>query len=156
MYVGYVTPAHNCDVRRPLQNINQFHKQQIRQQFHPFHSHLLRSSNKIFDSRLFRHNKIFWKKILKEACSPLFYTSFGTFCAQIGQLFELQWIFEVCLKSTNRPHGRKMLLISEFFRLLKDSLCRYMNGWLSKIISVHMHAMPRTFFGVGSVFDNYC
>ena len=121
MYVGYLTPAHNCDVRRPLQNINQFHNQQIRQQFHPFHSHLLRSSNKIFDSRLFRHNKIFWKKILKEACSPLFYTSFGTFCAQIGQLFELQWIFEVCLKSTNCPHGRKMLLISEFFRLLKDS-----------------------------------
>ena len=29
-----------------------------------------------------------------EVCSPYLYVSFGTFYAQIGQLFEAQWIFE--------------------------------------------------------------
>ena len=33
-----------------------------------------------------------------EACSPHLYASLGTFYAQIGQLFEAKWVFEVCLK----------------------------------------------------------
>ena len=40
-------------------------------------------------------------KIPTEVCSPHLYASFGTFYAQIGQLFEAQWVFEVCLKIDN-------------------------------------------------------
>ena len=43
------------------------------------------------------YNNIF-KKSLIEVGSPHLYASFGTFCAQIGQFFEAQWVFEVCLK----------------------------------------------------------
>ena len=39
-----------------------------------------------------------FEEALKEACSPHLYASFDTFCAQIGQLFEAQWVFEVGLK----------------------------------------------------------
>ena len=39
-----------------------------------------------------------FEKTLIEACAPRLYASFGTFYAQIGQLFEAQWVFEVCLK----------------------------------------------------------
>ena len=38
------------------------------------------------------------KKTLTVVCSPYLYASFDTFCAQIGQLFEAQWVFEVCLE----------------------------------------------------------
>ena len=34
-----------------------------------------------------------------EVCSLHFYASFGTFHAKIGQLFEAQWVFEVCLEN---------------------------------------------------------
>ena len=39
-----------------------------------------------------------FEKTYKEVCNPHLYSSFGTFCAQIGQSFEAQWVFEVCLK----------------------------------------------------------
>ena len=39
-----------------------------------------------------------FEKTLLEVCSPHLYASFGTFCVQIGQSFEAQWVFEVCLK----------------------------------------------------------
>ena len=39
-----------------------------------------------------------FEKTLIEACSPHFYASFGTFYSQIGQLFEAQGVFEVCMK----------------------------------------------------------
>ena len=39
-----------------------------------------------------------FEKTLIEIGSPHLYPSFGTFCAQIGQLFEAQWVFEICLK----------------------------------------------------------
>ena len=32
---------------------------------------------------------------LIEACSPHLYPSFGTFCVQIGQLFEAQRVFKI-------------------------------------------------------------
>ena len=38
------------------------------------------------------------KKIFIEVCSPHLYASFGTFWVQIVQLFEAEWVFEVCLK----------------------------------------------------------
>ena len=43
------------------------------------------------------YNKILLKKNLTEAYSPHLNASIGTFCAQIGQLFESQWVFEVCM-----------------------------------------------------------
>ena len=36
---------------------------------------------------------IFGQNLL-EVCSLHFYASFGTFCVQIGQLLETQWVFE--------------------------------------------------------------
>ena len=42
-------------------------------------------------------------KIPIKACSTHFYASFGTFYAKIGQLFEAQWVFEVCFE--NRQLG---------------------------------------------------
>ena len=39
-----------------------------------------------------------WEKTVIEVGSPQLYASFGTFCAQIGQLFEAQWVLEVYLK----------------------------------------------------------
>ena len=41
--------------------------------------------------------KYLWQTLM-EAYSPNLYASFGTVCVQIGQLFESQWVFEVCLK----------------------------------------------------------
>ena len=66
--------------------------------------------------------KYFWKKLMKVR-SPNLYASFGTFCAQIGQLFEEQSLKYVW-KSTNRCYRREMSSISEFFWMFKDSLCR--------------------------------
>ena len=42
-----------------------------------------------------------FEKTLKYVCSPYLYASFSTSYAQIGQLFEAQWVFEVCLKIDN-------------------------------------------------------
>ena len=39
-----------------------------------------------------------FENALIEACSPNIYASFGTFCVEIGQLCETQWVFEVCFK----------------------------------------------------------
>ena len=69
-------------------------------------------------------------KTLIEVCSPHLYASFGTFCVQIGQLFEAQWVFKVFWKSTISCLRRKMSSISEFFRMFKDSLWR---EWLTNL-----------------------
>ena len=42
------------------------------------------------------NDRMFLKKTLIKVCSPHIYTSFGTFCVQIGQLFEAQYVFEKC------------------------------------------------------------
>ena len=47
-------------------------------------------SERVFDSQPFMYNKIFLQKTFKGACSPLLYTSFGTFCTQNVQSFEAQ------------------------------------------------------------------
>ena len=44
------------------------------------------------------YNFSFFEKTLIEVCSPHLYASSGTFCSQIGQLFETHWVFEVCLE----------------------------------------------------------
>ena len=40
-----------------------------------------------------------FEKTLIEIGSSHLYASFGTFCVQIGQFFEAQWVFENCLKT---------------------------------------------------------
>ena len=67
-----------------------------------------------------------FKKTLIEVESSHFYASFGTFCTQIDQLFEVKWVLWLSLEIDSRSllcNGRKMLPISEFFRIIKDSLC---------------------------------
>ena len=63
-----------------------------------------------------------FEKTLIEIRSHHLYASFGTFCAQIGQFFEAQWLSE-SLK-IDKLHPRKTSSISEFFRMFKDSLYR--------------------------------
>ena len=41
--------------------------------------------------------KVFEKPYIVHCITHL-YTSFGTFCTQIGQLFETLWVFEACLE----------------------------------------------------------
>ena len=55
-------------------------------------------TERIFDSQPFMYSNIFLKKTLLEVYSSHLYASFGTFCEQIGQLFEAQWDLEVCLE----------------------------------------------------------
>ena len=43
-------------------------------------------------------------KTLTEVCSPHLYTSFGTFCVQIGQYFAAQWFFKHLEEWRNRRH----------------------------------------------------
>ena len=38
-----------------------------------------------------------FEKTLIEVGSSHIYTSFGTFCVQIGQLLEAQWVIEKCM-----------------------------------------------------------
>ena len=44
-----------------------------------------------FWQALFMYNNIF----LKKTFSPNLYASFGTFCVQISQLFEAEWVFKL-------------------------------------------------------------
>ena len=79
-----------------------------------------------FESRPFMYiQKNFFGKTIIEVCTPCLYASFGTLCAQIGQLFEAQFsLWSMFVKSTNRCYPREVTSISEFFWLLKDSLYR--------------------------------
>ena len=56
---------------------------------------------------------IIFEKTLTEVGSLHLYASFGTFYVQIGQLFEAQWVFEKCLKRSNRCFRRKISQISD-------------------------------------------
>ena len=49
------------------------------------------------DIHVYVQQNIFEKTHI-EVCIPYIYASFGTFCAQIGQLFEAQRVLEVCLE----------------------------------------------------------
>ena len=49
-----------------------------------------------------------FEKTLIEVCSlNLYYASFGTFCSQIDQIFEAQWVFELSLKIDNSPSSKE-------------------------------------------------
>ena len=63
-----------------------------------------------------------FEKILVEDSSSHLYASFGTFCVQIGQLFEAQWVFEKCLKLVKSLFSKENDVDFEFFRKFKVSL----------------------------------
>ena len=65
---------------------------------------------------IYSQQNIFENTLLK-IYSPHLYASFDTFCVQIGQSFEAQWVFEVCLKI-----GKSPLSNLKFFRIFKDPL----------------------------------
>ena len=63
------------------------------------------------------YNSIFLKKnIMKAGRSPL-HASFGTFCVQIGQLFEAQWAFEEFLNIDKSSFSKENVADFKFFRM---------------------------------------
>ena len=69
-----------------------------------------------------------FEKLLQKFLVHIFTLLFGTFCAQIGQLFEEQWVFKICLKinkslsSTVDDLGQIFDLLSAWkFEILKCS-----------------------------------
>ena len=82
--------------------------------------------------RPFMYNKVFLKKTLTyinfcyitEVFSPCLYASFGTFCAQIGQSFEAQWVFEVCLEIKKSLLSKENVVDFGILGMFKYLLCR--------------------------------
>ena len=64
---------------------------------------------------------IFEKTLIKIGSSHL-YASFGTFCVQIGQFLESQWVFGKCLKTVKSLFSKENDVDYEFFRKFKVSL----------------------------------
>ena len=64
-----------------------------------------------------------FEKPLLEVCSSHLYASFGTFCVQIAQLFEAQWVFEKCMKTVKSLFSKENDVDFEFFRKFNVSLC---------------------------------
>ena len=117
-----------------------------------------------------------FENTLVEACSPNLYASFGTFCVEIGQLCETQWVFEACLKinkslswkenssdhlkthcaANNGPiwtqkvpkRSVKMSTTSFYKSFFKKYVGIHEQSAVSKIRSVHTYVMHRTvYFG---------
>ena len=65
--------------------------------------------------------KYFWKTLIEVGSSHI-YASFCTFCVQIGQLFEAQWVFERCMKTVKSLFSKENDVDFEFFRKFKISL----------------------------------
>ena len=61
-------------------------------------------------------------KILMKIDSSYFYASFGTFCVQIGKLFEAQWVFEKCLNIDKSSFTKESVTDFEIMPMFKDSL----------------------------------
>ena len=64
---------------------------------------------------------IFEKSFIEVGSSHL-YASFGTFCVQIDQLFEAQWVFEKCMKTVKSLFSKENDVDFEFFQKFKVSL----------------------------------
>ena len=56
-------------------------------------------------------------------CSPHLNASFGTLCVKIGQPFEAQLVFEVCLRIDKTLLSKENVADFDFLRMFKDSLC---------------------------------
>ena len=94
--------------------------------FDLLHTMLRKNLNQPYNIRLYIAN--FWQpnvhvqqnifgKILLEVGSWHLYASFGTFCVQIGQFFEAQWVFENCLKTVKSLFSKENDGDFEFFRI---------------------------------------
>ena len=79
-------------------------------------------NKRIFDSRTFMHHKIFKKTTYIEVGSSHIYASFGTFCVQIGQLFEAQCVFEKCMKTVKSLFSKESDVFFELLQKFKVSL----------------------------------
>ena len=66
--------------------------------------------------------QIYFEKTLIKAGSSHLYASFGTFCVQIGQLFEVQWVFEKYMKAVKSLISKENDVDLEFYRKFKVSL----------------------------------
>ena len=77
---------------------------------------------RIFDIQPLMYIKIFFEKNLIEVGSSHLYTSFGTFCVQIGQLFEAEWVFENCRKTVKSLFLKENDVDFKFFQKFKVSL----------------------------------
>ena len=64
---------------------------------------------------------IFEKILIEDGTSHL-YASFGTFCVQIGQFLEAQWVFEKCFKTLKSLFSKENDVDFEFFRKFKVAL----------------------------------
>ena len=64
---------------------------------------------------------IFELTLIKDVSLSL-YASFGTFCVQIGQLFESQWAFEECLNIDKSLFSQENVADFDFLRIFKNSL----------------------------------
>ena len=65
---------------------------------------------------------IFEQTLIKDVSLSL-YASFGTFCIQIGQLFESKWAFEKCLNIDKSLFSKENVAdLNNFLQMLKDSL----------------------------------
>ena len=59
------------------------------------------------------------EKTLIEVCSPHLYTSFGTFCVQIGQSVVVQWDFKLSKEFRDRGHFPSIVAIYRFPNILQ-------------------------------------
>ena len=75
---------------------------------------------------------------LIEVCSSHLHASFSTFCDQIDQLFEAQWVFEECLIIDKVPFSKESVADFEFLWMLKDSKIDQFEHKCWKIRSVKM------------------
>ena len=60
-----------------------------------------------------------FEQTLIEVGSLNLYASFGTFCVQIGQLFESQWAFEECLNIDKSLFSKHSVISETFLAQLK-------------------------------------
>ena len=74
-------------------------------------------TERIFDIRNFMN--FFFEKTLIEVGSSYLYPSFGTFCVQIGTLFEAQRVCKHSEEFRNRRHFAKMTVVCRFSNILQ-------------------------------------
>ena len=107
--------------KRPLSRIahlyRNFFKVKIRCTFSVF---IIQTFKKNQTCKVRCNTLYFWKTLIEVGSSHI-YASFGTFCVQIGQLFEVQRVFEKCMKTVKSLFSKENDVDFEFFRKFKVS-----------------------------------
>ena len=75
-----------------------------------------------FCQPIIRLQQNIFEQSLIEVGSLHIYACFGTFCVQIGQIFESQWAFEECLNIDKSLFSQENVADFDFLRIFKDSL----------------------------------